>query len=410
MVPIGALALALLLAQSASAPASDYLAQGVKALDANQPATAEPLLRKAVAAEPASVEANFNLALVLGMEGKDAEAIAAYRKTLELQPAIFEADLNLGILLLRDKQPAEAAVALREAAGLKPGEYRPQLFCGNALYDSGEYEEAERYFRKALALNAQSAPANLGIARSLLKESKLAEAEPYYRTAGSLDPAAKSALIELGAEYDKKDQSAEAIAIFREFPANDAVAKRLTQLLMASSNAAAAVPNLEAAVKRSPTTENRLALADAYRQTGQKSKVLEQLQLALAADAANFDVHMSYGRMLRDDRKFLPAAGEFQAASKLRPDSVPALNELAGVLILAGLYDDGLAALDRVKALGKEIPGDMYLRAITLDRLHRNQPALDAYRQFLSVAGGKFPDQEFLARQRARIIERELGK
>ena len=63
-----------------------------------------------------------------------------------------------------------------------------------------------------------------------------------------------------------------------------------------------------------------------------------------------------------------------------------------------------------MRTLGKEIPGDLYLRAITLDKLHRLQPALDGYQQFLAAAGGKFPNEEFLARQRARIIAKELGK
>ena len=49
-------------------------------------------------ADPADIQAQFNLALVLGMEGKDTEAIAVYRKTLELKPALYEADLNLGII------------------------------------------------------------------------------------------------------------------------------------------------------------------------------------------------------------------------------------------------------------------------------------------------------------------------
>ena len=70
MMAPGTLILALLLAQSQNAAAPDYLAQGLRALDANQPAAAESLLRKAVEATPADVQAQFNLALVLGMEGK----------------------------------------------------------------------------------------------------------------------------------------------------------------------------------------------------------------------------------------------------------------------------------------------------------------------------------------------------
>ncbi len=388
----------------------DYLADGLKALDAKQPAAAEPLLRKAVEADPASVEASFSLALVLGMEGKDVDAIPAYQKVLELRPELYEANLNLGIVLLRDRQPADALVVLKTAADLKPGEFRPQLLLGNALYDTGDYEQAESQFRKAFQLDPKSAPAELALARSLLKQSKLAEAAERYRAAIALDPASKNSLIELGAEYDRLGRTTEAIAIFREFPANEAVSTRLTQLLLDSDNAAAAIPALEAAVKRSPTTKNRLTLADAYKQAGAHAKVLEQIQLAAAADPGNFDVRMAYGRLLRDDHKSSEAIAEFQAASQLQPDSAPALNELAGALILTGRFDEGLAALDRVHVLGKEIPGNIYLRAITLDKLHRTQPALDAYRQFLAVSAGKSPNEEFLARQRARIIGKELGK
>ena len=53
---------------------------------------------------------------------------------------------------------------------------------------------------------------------------------------------------------------------------------------------------------------------------------------------------------------------------------------------------------------------DFDASAITLDRLKQQKPALEAYRQFLAVAGGKFPDQEFQSRQRARILEKELSR
>ena len=55
-------------------------------------------------------------------------------------------------------------------------------------------------------------------------------------------------------------------------------------------------------------------------------------------------------------------------------------------------------------------PGDLFYRALSFDRLKQPRPALDAYQKFLAAVQGKLPDQEFQARQRVRIIERELQK
>jgi hypothetical protein len=38
------------------------------------------------------------------------------------------------------------------------------------------------------------------------------------------------------------------------------------------------------------------------------------------------------------------------------------------------------------------------------------EPAVDNYRQFLLLSKGQRPDEEFKARQRVRILERELSK
>ena len=203
---------------------------------------------------------------------------------------------------------------------------------------------------------------------------------------------------------------AEAVAIYREFPENAAAKERLGQLLIANGNFAAAIPGLESAVKESPSLANRLALADAYKMNKQIDKAIEQLQLAVVSDPANYDLRMYLGRELRDQRKFVPAAQQFAAAAKIRPDSVKAWNELAAVLVVNEDYAGGLAALDRVRALGKELPGDFYYRAISLEKLRQPKPAMEAYRQFLATDGGKMPDQEFLARQRIRIIESELNR
>jgi hypothetical protein len=97
-------------------------------------------------------------------------------------------------------------------------------------------------------------------------------------------------------------------------------------------------------------------------------------------------------------------------AAELKPESLEAWNEMVSMLILTEDFPRALAGLDRVRQMGGETPGHFYLRAIMLDKMKQLQPALDSYRKFLASSDGKYPDEEFKARQRARILEKELGK
>src|ERR1700733_5019218 len=106
------------------APQQDSLSEGLKALDANQPAAAEPLLRQAIQSDANDFSAHFNLALALSLQQKDAEAIRELQRTLELKPGLYQADANPGTLLLRNKRAAEALPVLKEAAAQKPDEPR----------------------------------------------------------------------------------------------------------------------------------------------------------------------------------------------------------------------------------------------------------------------------------------------
>jgi hypothetical protein len=45
-----------------------------------------------------------------------------------------------------------------------------------------------------------------------------------------------------------------------------------------------------------------------------------------------------------------------------------------------------------------------------LDKMKDLKPALESYQRFLALSQGQFPNEEFKARQRARILERELSK
>jgi len=390
--------------------APDYSAEGAKALEAAKYEQAAELFGKAVAADPKDYAAHFHLALSYTMLKRDADSLAEYKKVLELKPGLYEAELNAGILLIRDKQPADAAQYLRQAAEQKPKEFRPRLYWAQALLESGDAAKAEEQYRAALDLNAKSAAAELGLAHALAGQDRLVDAVPHFRAAAQLDPNYRDGLLELAGLYEKNHRNAEAIAIYQEFPENPAAQEHVGQMLLESQHSADAIAPLEAAMQKDPTPANRLALATAYLFEKQFAKALPLLDQSVAAEPGNYALHMMYGRGLRDSKKYDPAAQQFLQATRLKPDSREAWNELAGMLYMLEKFPESLAALDHAHQLGDDTPANYYFHAITYDKLRALKPALDYYREFLDRSKGQFPDEEWKARQRAKLLDRELNK
>jgi tetratricopeptide (TPR) repeat protein len=400
-----ALAAALFLMQT-----PDFTAQGAKALDEGKYEAAAQAFQQAIETDPKDYFAHFNLALADGFLHKDAEGIAEYRKTLELKPRLYEAELNEAILLMRQKNPADALPLLADAAGQQPKEFRTRYFLAEAQLATGEAAGAEESYRLALQLNAKSAGAEIGLAHALVRQGKLDDAAPHYRQAAQLDPAYRQSLLELADLYEKNRQIAEAVAIYREFPDNAAAQQRAGALMLAANRYAEAIPDLELAYAKEPSQANRVALAQAYVFAGQREKALPLMEKAVAAEPADFDLRMAYGRALRDSRQYAPAAGQFNAAAQLKPGDAVPWRDLADMLYLLGDLPRALAAFDKARELGEDTPGVAFLRAIILDKEKQLKPALEAYRRFLSMSQGKNPDQEWQARQRAKLLERELER
>jgi len=390
--------------------APDYSAEGEKALEAAKYDQAAEWFGKAVAADPKDYAAHFHLALSYTMLKRDAESLAEYKKVLELKPGLYEAELNAGILLIRDKQPRDAAPYLQLAVEKKPKEFRPRLYYAQALLESGEAAKAEAQYRAALDLDAKSAAAELGLAHALAGQDRLSDAAPHFRAAAQLDPTYRDGLLELAGLYEKSHQNAEAIAIYQQFPENAGAQEHAGQLLLEGQHSADAIAPLEAAIAKDPTPANRLALATAYLFEKQFAKALPLLDQSVAAEPGNYALRMMYGRGLRDAKKYDPAAQQFFQATKLKPDSREAWNELAGMLYMLEKFPESLAALDRAHQLGDDTPGNYYFHAITYDKLRALKPALDYYREFLARSKGEFPDEEWKARQRAKLLDRELNK
>jgi Tfp pilus assembly protein PilF len=388
----------------------DYIADGSKALDEGKYDAAAQAFTKAVVADPKDYFAHFNLALAYSLLGKDAEGVDEYRKALELKPKLYEAELNAGILLLRQKNPADALPLLADAVEQKPAEFRPRFYLAEAQLQSGTLDAAEASYGRALELDPKSAAAELGLAHALARQEKLADAAPHFRKAAELDPKDREYLLELAGLYDKAGQTEDAAAIYRDFPDNAAAQRRMGQILLEARQFGQAIPQLEAAYQKSPTQANRVALAKAYVSARQLEKALPLLDQAVTAAPSDYDLRMLFALALRDRKQYPGAASQFYAATKIKPDDAETWGELGGMLYLAGSYSQALSAFDRARDLGQNTPGNWFFRAIILDKLKQLKPALEAYQKFLSMSQGKNPDQEFQARQRARIIQRELEK
>jgi Tfp pilus assembly protein PilF len=389
---------------------TDFSAEGLKALEERRYDAAVQSFTKAIAADAKDYTAHFNLALAYSFLNKDDEGIAEYRKTLELKPGLPAAEVNEGMLLFRQNRPADALPLLEDAITQKPKDYQTLYYLAQCQLETGALAKAEGNFRTAIEVNSKSAAAELGLAHALAHQQQLTAAAPHFRQAAQLDAGHRDALLELADLYEQNKHIPEALAIYREFPDDAAVQEHAGALMLQNNQYAEAIPSLEQAYTKDPTAANRVALAMAYLFNKQFDKALPVFDKAVAADPDNFDVRMMYARALRDAKQYPAAVRQFNAAVKLKPEDMHAWSDFASMLYLTDDLPDALDAFDHARKLGENTPGTWFMRAIILDKQRQLKPALEAYRQFLSMSHGENPDQEFQARQRARIIQTELEK
>jgi HemY protein len=139
----------------------------------------------------------------LKADGRTSEAEASYRQALRLNPAFVEADFALAVLLLETDRPAAAVAALRHALAMKPTFPKALLLLARLEMDVGRMEEAGRYLLPLLKANPGDDGIRQIVASWRLQAGQAAErmsaaaAEQHYRAGLDLrpdDPALKAGL------------------------------------------------------------------------------------------------------------------------------------------------------------------------------------------------------------------------
>jgi tetratricopeptide (TPR) repeat protein len=404
------------------APADEQLQKAEAALQKEDYETAAPLLESYLAHRPTDVSARFNLALAYSMTRRGPQAIEQYTRVLAEQPDLIPAHLNLGMMLRFEEKYDEALKHLEFVVEKQPNHWTALTELGRTLARLKRVPEARAAFEKALKIEPGNVSPRLDLI-DLLTDTDPPAAERELRALLQdmpSGPDAQEARIQLANLLVARSAPAtpvrdEALHLFEQaaqaLPARVDLRLHLADLYLMEKRPADAISQIEAAraAGKVPLAANELLL-EAYLESNQKGRAAELLPEMIAADPKNVKLYLALGSLRNEVKDYPAATSMFIKAVELDPNSVDGWTNLASSLYLMKEYARALTALEKVAALNADTPGTYFVRALCFDQLGGQQQAFDNYQKFLATSGGRNPDQQFQAKERSRILERELKR
>ncbi len=343
--------------------------------------------RRAITANPNSFEAHLALGLLLARQGKRDEAHTELLAATTLDPG--EAGPALKARAWRalarldspnldgEGNPNLASSELLEALKLTPETASDTLLAADLAEASGQHDAAEAAYRRVLADDPKSIAANSGLAHVLIESKHYPEAEKFVRIA------------------------------LAQTPDDPALNAQLATVLAAQNNADALplLQKLRAAHPQDPAITRMLA--DVLAQAGEFDASNNLYLSLLAKSPDDVELIVARGQNLIRQQHFAEALASFDKATKL--DSADA-DAWSGIAFAASkLHQPALAvhALTMRSRYLPEVPATYFLWATSYDSLNDRNAAITYYHHFLDSSGGKFPDQEWQAKQRLLALEKK---
>ena len=338
--------------------------------------------RRAVAADPKRFEAHLLLGLLLARQGKLDDAKPELQTATTLDPgdagAVAKARAWRALARIdRDRDPSEASTDLLEALKLSPETPQDTLMAAELAEKSGQADSAEAAYRRVLANDPGNAQANAGLAHLLIVRKQYPEAEKLLRTA------------------------------VEKSPDDPALTAQLATVL-AAQNKAEALPllqKLHAAHPDDPAITRMLA--DVLSQSGDSAGSDGLYVTLLSAHPDDPDLLIAHGQNLIRELKNAEAFAAFSRATELAPTNPDAWSGLAFAASKMGKPEVTLHALTMRSKYLPDIPSTYFLWATSYDTLHDKAAAITYYHHFLEAAAGKYPNQEWQARQRLLLLEKK---
>jgi tetratricopeptide (TPR) repeat protein len=366
---------------------------------------------------PNDARALFDAAYVADAENRTDDATALYRRATIAEPNSFRAHLSLGLLLARVNKPDEARTELIAATTLDPGdlgvEMKARAWRALAAIDSpgrpgGNAATASNDLAAALKLSPETPDDTLLAAELAESAGDRDAAEAAYHRALNKDPNSAAAFAGLAHLLIQQKKYPEAEQLLHDALAkspDDPALNAQYAAVLTAEDKAEALPVLEKLYAAHPDDPAITRMLEQVYATAGDYENSDKLCLKLLHSTPNDSVVLvDHGQNLVHLLKYAEAFTAFQKAAQLDTNNGDAWNGLAFTASRTQQPLITLDALTKRAALLPETPATLFLRATAYDSLHDKKNAIAAYKQFLAAAAGKFPDQEWQAKQRLALL------
>jgi len=343
--------------------------------------------RRAIEANPNSFESHLGLGLLLARQGKRDEAHSELVAATTLDPGgagpVLKARAWRALAQLDKPDPNGegnanvASTELLEALKISPETPDDTLLAADLAEDTGNHDSAEAAYRRVLAGNSKSVAANSGLAHVLIERKQYPEAEKLVRAA------------------------------LQQEPENPVLNAQLATVLAAQNNADALplLQKLHAAHPENTAVSNMLA--DVLAESGDTAGSDKIYTTLLARNPDDISVLVAHGQNLVRQQEYAQALVMFDKAARLDSASADAWSGIA--FTASKLHQPSVAihALTMRSKFLPDVPATYFLWATSYDTLNERVAAITYYHHFLESSGGKFPDQEWQAKQRLLVLEKK---
>jgi predicted Zn-dependent protease len=343
---------------------------------------AEAFYKRAINTDPNSFESHLSLGLLLARQGKMPDARPELSTATTLDPGVAgpKAKARAWRALAqidRVPNPTEASNDLLEALKITPETPEDTLLAAGLAESEGEYDAAEAAYRRLLKADPKSASANAGLAHIMIERKQYPEAETFLRAAlenAPDDPALTAQLATVLAAQDK----AEALPLLQKLHSAHPSDQAITRML-----------------------------AEVTAQAGDPVESDKLYAPLLAAHPDDPAMLVAHGQNLIRELKYPEAFAAFTKATDLDPTDADAWSGLAFAASTTHQPSVAVHALSMRSKYLPDIPSTYFLWATSYDALHDKAAAISYYHHFLDSAAGKYPNQEWQARQRLLVLEKK---